>query len=129
MGSECGCCASCNPCPPGTIYPWLVSVSFPALGVSELAGNEFDPEEDGETTYLYRVEGSYGGYSFQCVFEECAASVAVYRDSDGMNICLGGSAVGEAVTMTAVSCPPGALEIVYEIFCQNGAVLEVVISG
>lgn len=130
MNPECGCCSPCNPCPPGTIYPWVVSVSFPSLGVSELAANELDPEEDGETTYVYRVEGSYGGYSFQCLFGECEASISIVRDSDGADICIGGSAIGGgAVTMTAIFCPPGPLELVYEIICSNGFVLEVVISG
>jgi len=130
LACNCGCVPDvCNPCPPGTIYPWPVSVSFPSLGVSELAGNELDPEEDGETTFLYRVEGSYGGYSFQCTFGECDASISVIRDSDGASICLGGGAEGAGVAMNAVSCPPDPLVLVYTITCSNGTTLEVVIEG
>lgn len=125
------CCNStvviCNPCPPGTIYPWLVDISFPSLGVSEQAGNELDPEEDGETTFLYRVEGTYGGYDFQCLFGECEASIAIFSESE--DICLGGGAEGVAVSMDAVSCPPDALILVYTITCSNGSTIQVVITG
>jgi hypothetical protein len=133
LNCNCGCEPyACNPCPPGTIYPWLVSISFPSLGVSELAGNELDPEEDGETTFVYRVEGSYGGYSFQCLFGECEASISIIRNSDGASICVGGGASGEegaAVNMNAVSCPPEPLVLVYTITCSNGTTIEVVIEG
>ena len=114
---NCGCCGeeeTCNPCPPGTVYPWPVTVSFPAIGVAVPAGNELDPEEDGETTFLYRVEGSYGGYSFQCTFGECDASVSIIRDDDQSAVCIGGGAIG-TVSMNAVSCPPDGLNLVYEI--------------
>lgn len=113
------------PCPPGTIYPWAVDVTFPGIGVTVAAGNEEDPEEDGETTFIYRVEGSYGGYSFQCVFAECAASVVIIRDSDGASICVGGG----AVRMTSASCPPDPLVLVYTITCNSGISISVVISG
>jgi hypothetical protein len=123
------CCGTpaevCDPCPPGTIYPWLVDVTFPDIGVSQPAGNEFDPEEDGETTFRYRVEGSYGGYSFQCLFGECEVSISIIRDSDGASICLGGG----ATVMTSASCPPDPLILVYTVECSNGSTISVVITG
>lgn len=128
----CHCCPPenpCSPCPPGTIYPWAVDVSFPSLGVTQPAGNELDPEEDGETTFLYRVEGSYGGYSFQCVFGECEANIVIIQDSDGSSICIGGGAVEVAVSMEAVACPPDALTLIYTITCNNGSTFQVVITG
>jgi len=121
----CGTVVSCDPCPPGTVYPWLVDVTFPGIGVSVQSANELDPEEDGETTFLYRVEGSYDGYSFQCLFGECEASVSIIRDSDGVGICLGGG----ALTMTSASCPPEPLVLLYTILCSNGSTINVVITG
>jgi len=124
----CDCCppeSPCNPCPPGTIYPWAVDVSFPSLGVTQPAGNELDPEEDGQTVFLYRVEGSYGGYSFQCTFGECDVSISIIRDSDGASICIGGG----ATAMTGASCPPDPLVLVYTIECAGGGTLSVVITG
>lgn len=113
------------PCPNGTIYPWAVDVTFPDIAVTVPAGNELDPEQDGETTFLYRVEGSYGGYSFQCLFGECEADIVIIRDSDGVSICLGGG----AVRMTSASCPPDPLVLVYTITCNSGISISVVISG
>ena len=123
--SYCHCCNNCAPCPPGTIYPWAVDVTFPGIGVTVAAGNELDPDEDGETTFLYRVEGSYGGYSFQCIFGECEVSVSIIRDSDGESICLGGG----ATAMTGSSCPPDPLVLIYTVVCSNGDSISVVISG
>lgn len=128
------CCEEsdiCVPCPPGTVYPWPVSVTFPSIGVTVDAGNELDPEEDGETVFLYRVEGSYGGYSFQCTFGECDASVVIIRDSDNVGICLGGGSTS-VVSMVATSCPvnPGdPFVLVYTIPCEGGGSISVVISG
>lgn len=122
------CCEggiTCDPCPPGTIYPWLVDVSFPGIGVTVPSANELDPDEDGETTFLYRVEGSYGGYSFQCLFGECETSISVIRDSDGVEICIGGG----ATTMTSSACPPDPMVLVYTIQCSNGSSFQVVITG
>lgn len=127
------CCCNvptepCDPCPPGTIYPWLVDVSFPGIGVTVQSANELDEDQDGELTFVYRVEGSYGGYSFQCLFGDCEASVSVIRDSDSVAICIGGGAYG-TVTMTAVSCPPEAFILVYSIPCAGGGSISVVITG
>lgn len=119
----------CVPCPPGTVYPWLVTVTFPSLGVSEFAANELDPEEDGETTFLYRVEGTYGGYNFMCTFGDCDASVVIYQDDPLVDICLGGGGAGNGVSMEAVECPGDTLTLIYTITCENGSTLTVVISG
>lgn len=121
----CGPSTACDPCPPGTIYPWLVDVSFPGIGVTVPAANELDPDEDGETTFVYRVEGSYGGYSFQCLFGECEANISIIRESDSVLICL----ASVAISMTAASCPPDPLELVYTIECDGGGSIEVVITG
>lgn len=129
MAVDACCCEeqdTCVPCPAGTVYPWLVSVSFPSLGVSELAANELDPDEDGETTFLYRVEGTYGGYDFQCTFGDCDASVVVFNGDEG--VCSGGGAEGVGVSMVATSCPPDPLVLVYTIRCSNGSTLEVIIA-
>jgi hypothetical protein len=121
----CCCEVVCNPCPPGTIFPWAVDVTFTSIGVTVPAGNELDPEEDGETTFLYRVEGSYDGYSFQCTFGECDVNISIIRESDGVLICLASG----TVAMTNSSCPPGALVLIYTIVCSSGALISVVISG
>jgi len=100
-------------------------VSFPGIGVTVQAANELDPEEDGQTTFLYRVEGSYDGYSFQCLFGECETSISIIRDSDSVAICIGGG----ATTMTSSSCPPDPLILVYTIVCSGGGSISVVITG
>lgn len=131
MAVDACCCEQgdiCVPCPVGTVYPWAVDVTFPGLGVTVAAGNELDPEEDGQTTFLYRVEGSYGGYSFQCTFGDCDASISIIRDSDGASICLGGGSTS-VVSMSATSCPPDPLVLVYTIPCAAGGSVSVVISG
>lgn len=133
MAVDACCCeeGTCAPCPDGTIYPWAVDVTFPSIGVSVPAGNELDPEEDGEDTFTYRVEGSFGGYSFQCLFGDCEASVSIIRDSDGLSICVGGGSTS-VISMEATSCPvePGdPLVLVYTIPCSGGGSISVVISG
>jgi len=122
--NECCCEVSdeCSPCPPGTIYPWLVDVTFPSLGITVQAANQLDPGEDGEEVFLYRVEGDYPdengrNTSFQCQFEECAAAISIFYE--GGCICDG---IFGAAIMTALSCPPSeaGLILVYDIPCYDG---------
>lgn len=117
----------CIPCPPGTIYPWAVSVTFTELGVSADSGNQFDEDQDGETIFNYPVEGEYGDYTIQANFGECDASVAI--SLGGTTICTFSGSTGNGLSMEAVECPPGALTLIYTITCENGSTLTVVISG
>lgn len=117
----------CNPCPPGTVYPWAVTVTFNDLGVSADAANQLDPEEDGETTFNYLVEGDYGGYTIQANFGECEANVAISLGAT--TICTFSGGTGNGLSMEAVDCPPGDLTLIYTITCENGSTLTVVISG
>lgn len=124
MALDACCCPvveECSPCPPGTIYPWLVDVTFPSLGVTVQAGNQLDPEEDGEEVFLYRVEGDYPDedgriLGFQCQFEECHAAISIFYD--GGCICNG---IFAAAIMTALSCPPSeaGLVLVYDVPCYD----------
>lgn len=118
----------CDPCPPGTIYPWLVTISIPSLGVSVLAGNELDEDADGETDFLYRWEGVEDGYDSQSFFGPCEYGVAIQEEGiGGANICSGSAALGTA-GMRAVSCYPDPLILIYTIRCSNGSTLEVIIA-
>lgn len=117
----------CNPCPPGTIYPWAVTVTFPDLGVSADSGNQLDEDQDGETSFNYPVEGDYNGYTIQANFGECEANVAI--SLGGISVCSFSGATGNGLSMEAVDCPPGDLTLIYTITCSNGSSLTVVISG
>lgn len=117
----------CNPCPPGTIYPWAVTVTFPDLGVSADSGNQLDEDQDGETTFNYPVEGDYNGYTIQANFGECEANVAI--SLGGISVCSFSGGTGNGLSMEAVDCPPGDLTLIYTITCSNGSSLTVVISG
>lgn len=130
---ECHCNQSeppadvCVPCPPGTVYPWAVTVTFPDLGVSADSGNQLDEDQDGETTFNYPVEGDYGPYTIQANFGECEANVAI--SMDGVTVCTFSGTTGNGVSMEAVDCPPDTLTLIYTITCENGSTLTVVISG
>jgi len=124
------CCGNgdvCNPCPPGTIYPWAVSVTFVEIGVSADSGNQLDPEEDGETTFNYPVEGDYDGYTIQANFGECEANVVISLGET--NICSFSGETGNGLSMDAVDCPGETLTLVYTITCSNGSTLTVIIAG
>ena len=123
----CGISDVCNPCPPGTVYPWAVTVTFVELGVSVESGNQLDPDEDGETTFLYRVEGEYSGYTIQAQFGECEAAAAI-SNSEGYGCAFSGT-TGDGISMEAVDCPGDTLTLIYTITCDNGSTLTVVISG
>jgi len=125
---ECAPGPECRPCPDGTIYPWLVTISIPSLGVSVLAGNELDEDGDGETDFLYRWEGVEDGYDSQSFFGPCEYAVAIQEEGpEGENICSGSAAAGEG-SMQAVSCYPDPLILIYTIRCSNGSTLEVIIA-
>jgi len=117
----------CNPCPPGTVYPWAVTVTFNELGVSADAANQLDPDQDGETTFNYAVEGDYGGYTIQANFGECEANVAISQGAT--TICTFSGTTGDGISMEAVDCPGDTLTLIYTITCENGSTLTVVISG
>jgi len=117
----------CNPCPPGTVYPWAVTVTFNELGVSADAANQLDPDQDGETTFNYAVEGDYGGYIIQANFGECEANVAISQGAT--TICTFSGTTGDGISMEAVDCPGDTLTLIYTITCENGSTLTVVISG
>jgi len=124
------CCKQnrCSPCPPGTIYPWIVTISIPALGVSVIAGNELDEAGDGETDFLYRWEGVEDGYDSQSFFGPCEYSVAIQEEGpDGAGVCSASAAAG-AGSMQAVSCYPDPLILIYTIQCSNGTTLTVIIA-
>ena len=130
---KCGCEEStppdvCNPCPPGTIFPWPVTITFVELGVSADSGNQLDPEEDGETTFLYFVDGDYGPYTIQANFGECEANLSI-GFTGGDPVCTFSGATGNGVSMEAVDCPGDTLTLIYTITCENGSTLTVVISG
>jgi len=130
MAVDACCCEVedvCNPCPPGTVYPWAVTVTFTELGVSAEAGNQLDPDEDGETVFNYFVEGEYGGYTIQANFEECSASVAI--SLGGVEVCTFSGTTGTGISMDAVDCPGETLTLIYTITCSGGSTLTVVISG
>lgn len=113
---------TCLPCPEGTVYPWLVHLVIPSLGVDLVVGNEFDLEGDGETEYLYRWEGSDFGYTSQSYFGECEYGVLIIDESTGATVCSANAAVSDVV---ALSCPPEPLVIWYKVRCFGGAILDV----
>lgn len=115
----------CFPCPPGTVYPYLVHIVIPSLSVDVLAANELDEDADGELVYLYRWEGVEDGYDSQSYFELCAWSVSI-RPVGGDIICSGSVAPGLA-RLIAISCPPDPLVLLYEVECDEGGILEVYI--
>lgn len=117
----------CLPCPPGTVYPWAVTVTFVELGVSADSGNQFDEDQDGETTFNYPVEGDYGGYTIQANFGECEANVAISQGAT--TICTFSGTTGNGISMEAVDCPGDTLTLIYTITCEDGSTLTVVISG
>jgi len=117
----------CSPCPEGTLYPCLVDISFPGLGVTVPSLNTEDTDCDGETFYEYPVEGEFGGYNFQCVFRLCGAAVVIFQD--GLLICsttISGSSANSHV-VEYVSCED-PITIIYRVPCEDGEI-EVVISG
>lgn len=120
----------CIVCPEGTIYPWAVAVTFVDLDVSADSGNQDDPDQDGELTYHYPVEGDYGGYTIQALFEECAASVVISQGET--SICSFSGTEADGLTMEAVSCPGRGdeteLTLIYTIPCGDGTI-TVVING
>jgi len=125
----------CEPCPEGTDYPWLVDVSFPQLDISVQAANQLDEDEDGETTFLYVVEGAYTNAadeesSFQCNFGECEATISINPTAPGGFSCVNSGTTGNGVvSMRAIACPPDQMVLLYEIDCGDGTILEVVITG
>jgi hypothetical protein len=125
----------CEPCPAGTVYPWLVDVSFPQLDISVQAANQLDEDEDGETTFLYVVEGAYTNAadeesSFQCNFGECEATISINPTAPGGFSCVNSGTTGNGVvSMRAIACPPDQMVLLYEIDCGDGTILEVVITG
>lgn len=85
---ECSVCGGanidgiCAPCPEGTMYPYLVDITFPTLDLTVQSINSEDPgdESTGGWPYFgYRVEGDYGTniglLSFQSEFTICAYSL------------------------------------------------------
>lgn len=126
------CCLTipvdCLQCPPGTVYPYLVDVTFVEIGVTVPAGNQDDLDEDGETSFHYYVEGDYDGYTIQANFGDCEANLTVSPYSPGGSCSVSGNTNTAEITMEAVSCPPDPLILIYTIQCQEGGTITVVIT-
>ena len=119
----------CQPCPEGTIYPYLVDVTFPGLGISVASINNEDPDGLGWPTFDYKVEGDFGSYTIQGSFGSCFGSVAV-STADESYSCLassGGNPTSNVVRIVSCSDP---LTIIYRLPCSDtGGFIDVVISG
>ena len=127
-----GCCCGNLCVPVCESYPCLVTITIPALGISELALNTEDPDCVGSPTagwpsYTYNLEGDFNGYTCQCVFQECGWAVVI-AEVEGDYCCYGTSNLATDVQVDYVSCDP--LLIIHTIPCDScgSGTLEIIIE-
>jgi hypothetical protein len=117
---------ACTFCPNGP-YPDVVTVSIPSLGITDIAVNG-DPGIPGEFQYLF--EGSNSSYYWQCTFLRCQFFVRIYRIESpppDTLICLSADTDGN-YRIRALSCPPEPLIVTYQVQCQGGGTLDIILS-